>query len=319
MIRTLGAAVFALGLAILSFGEELKPPAAVAALRQKAEHGDAQAQYELGLLYEHGTGVTKEMAEAIRWYRKAEKLGSADARHTLELISFLLRSDAESVAWYRKAAEQGDARAQAALGTLYAQGSGLPKDYAEALRWLRKAADQGDMIARQRLGILYFTGTGVERDFAEGARWYGCPKPAEEVLASCRKTTLDELPEGASALWQKMGCDASGSYSEGSLVRLREDGPPVYRVCCHDSPHGPGNAMLIGEVAGQWRDLTPGTGAGWEFYDACASFVVLERRHAGFHDLCLPDECAKGTGSSGKPCTPLILEFDGAVYRERAR
>lgn len=43
----------------------------------------------------------------------------------------------------RPLADQGNASAQARIGQMYREGSGVPRDYAEALKWFRKAADQG--------------------------------------------------------------------------------------------------------------------------------------------------------------------------------
>ena len=48
----------------------------------------------------------------------------------------------------RQAAEQGAAEAQYNLGSMYADGRGVPKDEAEAARWYRLAADQGDASAQ---------------------------------------------------------------------------------------------------------------------------------------------------------------------------
>ncbi len=56
--------------------------------------------------------------------------------------------------WHRKAAEQGNVQAQNALGFMYEQGQGAPKDDAEALRWLRKAAAQGNKLARDNVRRL---------------------------------------------------------------------------------------------------------------------------------------------------------------------
>ena len=57
----------------------------VAATRQKAEAGDATAQYSLGLMYYNGEGVPKDSAEAVKWYRKAADQGYADAQFNLGL------------------------------------------------------------------------------------------------------------------------------------------------------------------------------------------------------------------------------------------
>ena len=53
-------------------------------LKAKAEKGDPEAQSNLGACYGHGAGVTKDYAEAVKWYRKAADQGSGVARRFLE-------------------------------------------------------------------------------------------------------------------------------------------------------------------------------------------------------------------------------------------
>jgi len=77
-------------------------------LRPLAAQGDAAAQYNLGLMYDEGRGVT--------------------------------RDDAQAVNWYRKAADQGDANAQNNLGFMYAEGRGVAQDYVLAYMWINLAA-----------------------------------------------------------------------------------------------------------------------------------------------------------------------------------
>ena len=64
----------------------------------------------------------------------------------------------------RKAADQGLADAQENVGSLYAKGLGVSKNYAEAMAWYRKAADQGNADAQNDVGGLYEGGLGVEPD-----------------------------------------------------------------------------------------------------------------------------------------------------------
>ena len=51
----------------------------LATVRGAAEHGDAKAQNQLGLLYDEGRVVPKNQAEAVKWYRKAAEQGLASA------------------------------------------------------------------------------------------------------------------------------------------------------------------------------------------------------------------------------------------------
>jgi hypothetical protein len=88
----------------------------IAAIRERAENGDASAQNELGRMYEDGKGVPKNDAEAVRWYRKA--------------------------------AEQGDALAQISLGFRYYNGEGILQDYVYAHMWSNLSSAQGNVIAK---------------------------------------------------------------------------------------------------------------------------------------------------------------------------
>lgn len=81
-----------------------------------AELGDAEAQYNLGVLFDEGAGVEQDLACAIRWYEKAATQGFIDA--------------------------------QTNLGMMYYHGHGVDRDYRAATHWFRQAADQGDEEAR---------------------------------------------------------------------------------------------------------------------------------------------------------------------------
>jgi TPR repeat protein len=52
--------------------------------------------------------------------------------------------DAEAVRWYRLAAEQGDAAVQTTLGVMYANGRGVPEDIVLAYMFYNLAAAQGN-------------------------------------------------------------------------------------------------------------------------------------------------------------------------------
>ena len=81
-----------------------------AEIKIKAEKGDAKAQFNLGNCYRTGEGVTKDAAEAVKWYRKAAEQDYAEAQNNLGLLLRQWRRRGEglpeAVKWYRKAAEQ---------------------------------------------------------------------------------------------------------------------------------------------------------------------------------------------------------------------
>jgi hypothetical protein len=141
-----------------------------------------------------------------------------------------------------------------------------------------------------------------------------CPAPSNEVLATCRAITYKDLPVGAKALLRHLKCDTgpSSSYNYGTAVDLNGDGIPEYQFCCNEAPHGPCGAILMGRIGGKWTDLTD-KGGMLGFEGPCNQFVALATQHRGFHDICLPIECAPS--SEGGACNPAIWQFDGTRYR----
>ena len=49
-----------------------------------AKQGDANAQFNLGLMYDNGTGVLQDYKTAVKWYRLAAKQGNAFAQYRLK-------------------------------------------------------------------------------------------------------------------------------------------------------------------------------------------------------------------------------------------
>ena len=149
----------------------------LADIHAKAEKGDAQSQYELGLAFHNGSlGVAKDETEAAKWYRKAAEQNFANAQYNLGVCyskgQGVAADKAEAVKWYRKAAEQNLALAQYNLGVCYDKGQGVAGDKMEAVKWYRKAAEQNDALAQYNLGWCYTSGEGVEKDEVAAVKWY---------------------------------------------------------------------------------------------------------------------------------------------------
>ena len=155
---------------------KIEPAKVVAACRRLADKGEAQAQTNLGWLYQNGEGVAKSDSEAARWYRKAADQGNTTAQFNLATMyengEGVSHSHAEAAKWYRKAADQGDADAEFNLGFLYENGQGVQRNESEAARWYRKAADQGHAGAQNNLGVFYEYGRGVTQDLVAAYAWF---------------------------------------------------------------------------------------------------------------------------------------------------
>lgn len=60
----------------------------IADIRQKAEGGEAQAQYRLGRCYDTGFAMAEDKAAAVRWYRKAAEQGHVMAKRALGELGY---------------------------------------------------------------------------------------------------------------------------------------------------------------------------------------------------------------------------------------
>jgi GAF domain-containing protein len=91
-------------------------------LKASAQHGDASAQFALGVRFANGDGVAQDRVEAAKW--------------------FIL------------AAKQGYTPAQSILGACYWAGRGVPQDLKQAYFWTVLARDANDDISRVRADAL---------------------------------------------------------------------------------------------------------------------------------------------------------------------
>ena len=113
-----------------------------------AQQGDAEAQFNLGVMYSNGQGVTQDYRQAAAWYQKAANQGDERAQFNLGVLyangQGVTQNDQQAFAWYQKAANQGDAKAQFNLGLMYSNGRGVAQDYRQAKALLQKILAQPD-------------------------------------------------------------------------------------------------------------------------------------------------------------------------------
>jgi TPR repeat protein len=143
--------------------------------RAAADKGNAQAQYNIGWMYDLGLGVAQSDEQAVRWYRSAALKGHPEAQAALGWMHQhgrgVEQNGAEAVGWYRRAAGQGLASAMSCLGWMYSSGEGVAKSEALAFQWWLRAAARGDALAQYYLGRAYRFGLGVEASDAAAVRW----------------------------------------------------------------------------------------------------------------------------------------------------
>ena len=164
----------------------------ITALQDAAMAGDPMAQFQLGLMYENGEGVTQDRAKAFGYFAEianqhadaAPKGTEADivAHSFVKMGEYyqdgvpeagIPKDEGYSIKLLLHAATYfGDPEAQYRIGMLYLDKDGLGDNPVQSARWLHAAAAKGNVAAQARLGDLLFNGEGdVKSNPVEGLMW----------------------------------------------------------------------------------------------------------------------------------------------------
>jgi TPR repeat protein len=136
-----------------------------------AKNGSANAQYNLGAIYDNGDGVPEDDTEAAKWYHQAAEQGQINAQFNLGVMyengEGVVKSATEAASWYQKAADQGDYRSQYNLGVLYANGDGVTQSDSESYVWFNIAAKSGNKNLEKKRDRVAEKLTTEELDLAK--------------------------------------------------------------------------------------------------------------------------------------------------------
>jgi len=229
-------------------GDERK---AASLYQEAARLGDAEAQCNLGFMYDVGRGgLNPDIKLAATWYRRAAEQGLADAQANLGSLyeeggpGFPV-NDVEAAVWFRKASDQGYARGHLCLAAMYAQGRGVPQDPAEDARLSRLAAQQGDCRGQARLANALIHGHGVEKNIEEAMRLLHAASQQGDADAARLLEAYSATSASAAAPSTKpkklkpsnswLGCCAPGPDHEDLAQYEPEDMPEVVTVMPNES------------------------------------------------------------------------------------
>jgi uncharacterized protein len=165
---------------------------AIRLFTESAENGLEIAQYNLGVLYFSGRGVSQDFAQAFKWTRMAAEQGHTNAQYNLGTLyynSLGVRSDVfkrwplsliyrksdlqQAANWYQLAAESDHGEAQYNLASMYETGEGVELNLVKSYVWARLAQDNEVPDATVLINRLQSSLTASQRDQAgrEYAQW----------------------------------------------------------------------------------------------------------------------------------------------------
>ena len=112
---------------------------------------------------------SQDYAKALDYYLIAADMNNADAQAQLGLMYQdglgVEISYEQAMEWNNRAAQQGNAQGQAQIGYLYHMGLGVTQNLDEAGRWYARAAEQGDVWAEGKLAETEITNPRVVFEF----------------------------------------------------------------------------------------------------------------------------------------------------------
>lgn len=176
--------------------------------------GVKKAANIIGMMYEQGFGVNKDVATAIEWYKKGIAFGDPEAM--LSMANIYSKGfentppDAlKGISLATQSAAKNCPDAMVFLGRKYVDGKqGVQKNIATALKWFKQGADLGDRKAMLALGEVYISNeAGITKDeqlglfYIKKAAELGSPKAMMLLWGIYSKGTMGSTDVIAARYW----------------------------------------------------------------------------------------------------------------------
>jgi uncharacterized protein len=145
--------------------------------REAALNGSIEAQYRLARILRVGAvGLPQDKVAAIKLFEDASTKGHPASAYAIgvayQLGDGVIKDLARAKAQYEVAAKLNHPAAHNSLGLLYLKGEGVPQDFKLAVENLERAVSANDPWGMNNLAAMYEQGWGVERDLIKAKALY---------------------------------------------------------------------------------------------------------------------------------------------------
>ncbi len=284
----------------------------IAELQQKANNGNAQAQFDLALCYINGTDIEKNKELALEWSIKAAENGHVEAQFTLGMYYFLGVNDSQTAKlinkwvlgftsgktndltlavnlsigaafkananlaflWFKKAAAQNHAVAQFWLGQCYLNGWGTEKDDILAFECFKHSAEQGYADAYYDLALCYRDALSIVQDYQQFFYWITKATEEENVNPEAY-LFLGDLYDFGHGVEQnkKLACQWYEKAADKGIAEAQ------FRLaCCYENGDGVDKSI---ELANTWYKKAAEQG----YIDADIQFMLAKRYLLGSNGI----------------------------------
>jgi len=159
---------------------------AVPVLKQAAELGNAESQYNLGYCYRAGSGIEQNAEKAIYWFSKSADQGFNDGLYQMMMAygngDGVEQDYNKAYEYGLKCAENGDGTCMWNVINCYYSGMGVAKNMDKMLEWatrLGKLENPEDLTksgyitsVRLQLAQMYRDGQDLEKDLYKSYQWF---------------------------------------------------------------------------------------------------------------------------------------------------
>lgn len=149
------------------------PSQALSMYRLAANNNLPQAIYNVGVFYENGAVVDKDLAKAFALVQRAAQAGIPVAAYRLGAYyqqgAGIGQDVVAAAAWYKRAADAGLPQAKLVYGIMLENGAGVEQSVIAAAKNYEEAANAGLPQAMINLAQLYERGAGVSKNL--GKAW----------------------------------------------------------------------------------------------------------------------------------------------------
>jgi TPR repeat protein len=165
-----------------------------------ANEGAAEAQNNVGHLYEQGFGVSQNYTEAMNWYRQAADQGLAEAQHNMGMLYYhgygVAENQRTAAKWFKRAALQELVDSEYMLGLAYHEGKGVELNYQLAKHWFKKGALKAYGNAQFMYAFMLQAGAAEKSKPFEALAWSEVARlngqAATSDIADIAKLKLDD-------------------------------------------------------------------------------------------------------------------------------
>ena len=177
-------------------------------LLDHANKGKIPDQMNLGVRYQYGFSVPRDLAQAEFWLRRAATSGNPPAQVQLGLLylqpEMLPEHGSDALRWFMRAVAGGQHEAEFNVALIYLRGLGTPANPAQAEHWLRKADGHKVQRAKAVLGVLLLDSPDPARqhegfELLKQASAQGDPDGGN-ALAYCYEFGIGTAPDLPAAL-----------------------------------------------------------------------------------------------------------------------